>query len=503
MLLSLAVAVINLYTYAWSNEISSVGGDSAAYLLASLYYSSSDSVGYLKSYGNEIFFPPVFPLLLMLIDAGNNILAGHILVATLLLLSVAVLYYWLLEEGIKQKNAGIICILVLFAPVSYFSSMNIWSENLYILVSLLSVLFVASFENSRQYHQIILASLMVALAMLIRVAALPLLVSFIIYLLYNYRLKYWYLCMLSVLPVTLWYVVSYTGANESSPYLAHIIGSYSDGLVSKLVTNITELTRSFYHAWIQQWSHNLDPMPVAVVLSLIGLASLLTLAKRLISWKYDAIYITLYFSMLFIWPHPEEMVRYSWVIFPFLVAYVFIYAINSEFNIGARRISGYAITASMAFMIVITSLVYNRILYYEHFPEKYSGLKHTELWYMNDRRTAHQLSLTQYYLIDDLRHLGDKVPEGECVLSIKSRLVRFLSKREALTLPSVSSSEEEFDGAMKRCRYLYVFPGATPSTNERFYPMKRAGNRVKIVSVRRLLDSPQAPAVGLLLLRTK
>lgn len=139
-LLSL-VAVLGI-SYTWQQEVAGQVGDDAIYLLLADYFSPYDSAARAGAAFIMNFkkFPPLYPALLAIAGAGSkHILMAHLVTTLCLIIAVALYWWWLVKEGVDRYFALLISGLFLSLPATMILALDLWSEHLYLALTLLSL----------------------------------------------------------------------------------------------------------------------------------------------------------------------------------------------------------------------------------------------------------------------------------------------------------------------------------------------------------------------------
>ena len=138
-LISFIIVCILYYVWTWSPILSHRGGDNAYYLLTAQYYSPYSNFSEVAEYfATHNVYPPLYPLLLGLFGGGDSILIAHIITTTFLLLAFAVYFLWLKKETFSLRDSLSLVFLFSLLPGTYMQSLSVHSENLYLLLSLLT-----------------------------------------------------------------------------------------------------------------------------------------------------------------------------------------------------------------------------------------------------------------------------------------------------------------------------------------------------------------------------
>jgi hypothetical protein len=436
---------------------------------------------------------------LALFGGGESILVAHEIVMCFLLIAMVFMYRWARAENLSIGISAAVVVMFALMPSTYLMSFNVWTENLYLLFSLAAIAALArdSVTSERMWA---LAAVAVCAALLTRVAALPLAVAFLFYLVKHRPRRMFPLAAIAIVPFAIWAAVSALTQRGAGAYVAHLQGKYSGNPVQFFMHQATVESQALYHAWLDAWLGQSPTAVAAVIVVIFGVLGLAGWLLRLRALRFDAVYVALYLAMLIVWPHPEEAQRYSYVLFPLLLVYAcLILSRLPGYRINART---YNLTTAggvlLAFIAMLPTLLLNISYYTENTLEEYADNKHTAEWYVTDRRRAASNAVFRTALLNHLKSLSGKVEEGECIFAIKPTIVSLYSKRRSYGPPNSTKNDTEFLEEIGRCRYVYVLPFASPSYRVAFYPQTRLGARAELISEMRMTGDVRSPMVGAL-----
>lgn len=94
--------------------------------------------------------PPLFPLALGLAGGGTqNLAAARILVALAMLVAVVVYYCWLRRMNLSRCVGGGLATLFALMPITLIHTVDLWSEGMYIALSLGALMSLDHAERER------------------------------------------------------------------------------------------------------------------------------------------------------------------------------------------------------------------------------------------------------------------------------------------------------------------------------------------------------------------
>jgi len=485
----------------WSNEVAGLGGDDAGYLLAAQYFSPYQPASpILIEYSKQIIYPPLFPWMLAITGAGENILVAHWVVVSFLLMSIVVLYLWLRQSFSFWLSAAIALVFALM-PGTYLQSVEIWTENPDLFFSLVAILALDQSGKRETSKWIWLAALAVSCATLIRVAALPLLLAFWIYMLVHRPRNYAFSIALATLPFVTWVLISLSTQTGVSGYLGHWQEKYSASPLQFLWHQIAAESEAILAAWQYAWLGESQSGVAQFAVTAFGVACIAGGLLRLKLLKFDPFYVAIYLPMLLVWPHPEEALRYSYVVYPVLIVQGFF--LVSKIRNYRTPAASYPITSwgliGILGLSLVPSLVINLRHFFEDIPLEIRAAKHTREWYSDNRQAAITGAFFYTRLLGHLKQISQLVPKNECIYSNQPNTMTLYSGRPSYAPPKPNVSDEQFWKGLQKCRYAYVVPFSSPSYADPLYPLARLGDRAKILSVTTLNTVENTSIAGALI----
>ena len=457
------------------------GGDSAYYMLLARQLSPFwPAAPVLRPLVEGTVFPPLFPLVIGI--AGGGFLAAHLVVAAALLGSVACLYHWLRLEGagvaISAAAAGLFALM----PGTYLQALNIWTENPYLLLSLLAIVSAhqAARGNRRAWWGLAVA---VAASTVLRSAALPLLAAFVALLASRRPARWPLLLAAGLVPLVIWTAWSRAHQSGMSGYLGQLSAVYGQHPLTALAAQVRSESFAILGAWRWCWLGNGGaPALDGVVLAAAALC-LAGWLRRLVRREFDAFYLGLYLGLLLVWPYPGEAHRLSYVVVPVLLGQGVLEAVSIARRLPQRR-AGLAPGLLLAVLAIVElpSLVFTVHRFLAPAPAGLDAARHTQDWYEPSAAQGVELGRAYTAIIGDLHQLGERVPEGDCITAVSAPVVMLYSGRASYTPPPADEDGFAFDKEMERCRYVYLLPVVSAHFRKPFYPEQRLEGRAQTVS---------------------
>ena len=481
----LAVVALVYGALTWVHELNEFGGDSAAYLLISRMYSPYHAASAtVEAYKSQIISPPLFPFMLALVDGGYHFLLAHLLVGVFACASVMALFLWLRKESVSPPQSMLIALLWAWMPANLLYVFNIWTEYPYLFCSLSTALLMSSISQADSQKKWVLAAVFVACACLIRAAALPLLVAYLVFLAIKRPRNAIVLALIAGLPFAVW--AAYSGHSEQGggSYVKQLADMYGTDTLNKLIRQVTVEYASIRSAWEAGWLGNSHSAVLRGMVWGFWWISIAGWIYRLIKLRFDAIYLGLYLLQLFAWAHPEEASRYALVTYPILAASGFLLLYKLVAVLREAASAKYIPVA--AILVLATAMIPSWIFIMQRFtedvPSEVSAAKHTDYWYAENHWIASQNAQFQTKLIQHLKEIPKYVPANACIFAIKPTIVSLYADRPSFTPPKIAEDSAAFDAGIRKCHYAYVFSFSSPSYGAPYYPLGRLGERGKILS---------------------
>ena len=483
------------YAWTWSHELGEFGGDNAIYVLTAHYFSPwsehSDVAAYFAKHSQ---YPPLFPFLLAIFGGGENLLIAHLITTSCLLLALVIFYCWLTALGFSAILSGMATLLVAILPGTYMEALSIHSENLYLLSSLSGLLAITLAEKTGRNIWYWLGALSVATATITRGAGVSLIAAFGFYLILWRPRRAAVYAVVSALPMVLWNLLSDT---QRSGYISSFVEKYSDKSLDALLSNVGVELHALWYGWVANFTSSPVGFPV---MGAIGLVCLTGMAYRIYLWKLDALYSAAYLLLVLIWPFPAEARRFMLVITPVLLAQgLLVLGPLVQDRIGHRLLNIRAIMLLCIFLVALPVVVLTANRFIQRPPDDLAEQRRSLDWYTLEPREALSNIVFDKLIASHLRQVGNIVPAGFCIYSIKPSIVAYYSNRISIIPPPEHLDDAAFRSYLKEtnCRYFYLMGFASPSFSRAYYPAQRLQDSLKILNAARLSGNDNKP-VGIL-----
>jgi len=472
-------------TWTWSPILSQFGSDNAFYLIMAKFLSpysmSTPPIKYLSIHNQ---FPPFFPLTLAMFGGGESIQIAH-LITTLYLLVVFLLFMaWMRLEGMSYWIALLITCIFALLPGTYMQALDIISENLYLLLSMLAMIFVTAAEKQNNDRLLYYGAVIIDLAYLTRSVGITLIAAFILYLSVSKHPGKWRYIGVVVLPVVLWQLISeYRGV----VYSHFFTDFYSTSAFQVFLKQVVFEAGALWDGWKVNINHGFGSL---FVIGAVACVCCLGLGYRLYKKKFDAIYLFIYFALILVWPYPEEAARFIYVVLPItLYQGWYILSVLASYVPVKRYRDILPVFYCLALVITALPDLAIAVQRYNQQPAPgFANYKHHVDWYASDNNEATKRLVVKRALYEDLKNVGKYVPASGCVFSIKPGLVGLLSGRISIAPPVSKTDDELFVNEVVNsgCRYFYMVYFQSRSFVQPFYPLERMGNRIDVVHVGRV-----------------
>lgn len=498
---SLVFLAVFYYVWTWSTEIGDFGGDNAIYLLTAEYFSPWREASPVAAYfAKQSQYPPLYPLILALFGADQNLLFAHIVTTTCLIFAFAVFYDWLRQLRFSMAEAIAATLLFAVLPGTYIHALSVLSENLYLLLTLISLLAVTKHEIDKQPRWLWIAACAIAGATLTRSVGITLMGAFFLYLLLHRPPMFWRYMVATMLPIFVWQLVS----TQTAPgYISSLIERYGSDPLTAFINHLGVEAQMIATGWIINFTSSSIGLLVMAVIGVICLAGLI---DRIVHRRFDGFYVAFYLLLILIWPFPAEAQRFVLVIAPILLAHGMLLldrVVLKKITAISAKTSWLLIVASM--LIVLPSLLLTVQRFMQPAPPMIESFRRTSEWYALDPREARDNASFSKALVEHLRSATVHVPEGECIYSIKPSVVGYYARRVSVIPPRHYFDSATFDDYLKRtnCRYFYLLGFISPSFPSLYYPLQRLENQLVFVSAASLPGREGMPVAILAERRSK
>ncbi len=502
--------------HGWGHQLSSLEGDELIYLFTAEHFSPWTShSGVAMHYAINSPNPPLFPFVLGLLGGGSSFFVANILVAIFMVLGIGAFFLWMCAEGVTEWRAFIVAFLFAILPGTYMHALFVFSEGLYLILSMACLIAVAEAEKSKDERWLFAAAVCVAAALLTRSAGFALLAAFAVYLIWHRRRNIWSLLSVAALPAIVWSLYKkMLGTTEGPSYIGMFRDWYLENPLwhssNPFVILLNQVNSESLRLWNGLVADFATTTVSAAAFVVIGILFLSAVTYRMYLRKFDGLYVALYVAMILVWPF--SYAANAEKRFAFLVIPVLMY--QGLFLLGhlARLFPKYlrfnpaeAIYLIAILLLALPSLALATGRYLQPLPpelEPYRRVGWWYKWYWHDNLESDPQWM--YYaklLAEGLPKVAKGVPENECVFSVKPFIVGTYMRRINKFPPRETLGDVDFLEAIdaKGCRYFFFMNDVSPSySEERFFPAQRLGDRVELISALAYRPDDNSAKVGVL-----
>lgn len=457
--------------------------DNFIYLLQADYFSfwNTEHLPVVEQAITYRNYPPLYPCFLSMLGGGSDAITLASIVTSALLLPFSLLYVnWQTKNGMAEYNALLNSLLFLLLPVTLLLSTEIWSENLYIFFTILTLWsFQKTDGNSDKW--LYLSAFSCGLSIITRTAGITLAIALIIAIYHRDKQKLFNAIILISIPSILWFLVS-RDINYEETYLKHgfidrykiFIDAYGGGL-SGLIKIIQNQLQGLWTGLQSQfhYSNNTSTVILAVVIIITAGFSLFS---RLMNLSIDALYVLIYSGLIFVWNHPDHNARFIYTIIPFVLFYsqLTISSILDEVKANSNiRVMMISFIPLLVFITILPPLILMTGRFVTTPGKYYQHISNDRIWLTGDNiEMMYSQLIFKKKLIDSAVEIQEIVASDECIYSINREIIMLYSKRVSHTPPLRHVNQEEFLNGLRHCRYLFV-TGTPYANHEPLYPVDR------------------------------
>jgi len=445
-----AVACV-LVLASWQDTFAGFSWDDSYYLLMADRMSPfvGHKVAALPAIVHQRSYPPMYPLLLAMAGAGSGAIgAAHLATTLALVAGLGFFYLWLRRESIDAVSAWCLTLACALSPVTILHFQTLWSEHLYLALSMACLLCVTGRE--RDDPQWWLAAVLVAACAATRTAGWSLVAAFVVVVLASGARPRAYLLALAIVPALAERLVNALSATGTPTYQGEMLAHLGEHLS---VESLATMARSIWQALVTGLGGSAVFAAIAIVLA--GLVW----ASRLRTWRIDAIYLATYLAVIAGWGFPEHAFRFIYPVMPLLIFYAF--AGGREVWRRAWRLPAAMPAGALGLLVFIFAGVPGAVklagAQAEPAPAGLEDYRNTYLWTAMDppamRVPAARL---RQAMISDMARLREVSGEDECVYTEFPPLVQMYGKRLAIDPPWNDLGEMGQAGG--GCRWYYLLP---------------------------------------------
>ena len=493
-LLMLATAAALLAHLSWQGEVVGLVADDAVYLLLADYFSPyshqlRQGAAFVSQHG---VFPPAYPLFLSLLGADSyHVYYAHVLTTLVVLGALWACARYLVSSGSTFALAAAYLVVFFLLPRTLLQHVELLSEPLYLLLSMLALAKYQSLDVERDTHGVYWIAVFVCLATLTRAAGVALLFAFIFWQCSSAgKNRVWSSLLLAIVPLLIWEALKVLIYAQPKNYSQDLLNTYglhdADALIRKIAQNFSAL----WTGWRQYIDVNaqFSSLPASILLPACALPALIVRLKQL---RMDAIYFVLYLAMILMWPYPDHTARFLYPVIPLALFYVLISI--SWLHEKKWRSYLHGLTLGLTILAAAPSTV--QILHKSiarddgvlgNYGKTLALYKSTEslLTVENNVRIVRELTKA-------MQISGKLIPEGECVYATHFEMFMFFGKRYSRPITD-NDVRNKMLANSPDCRYLFVNWSTSHPYIKPGYPLNETLLRHSIL-YEHLAPFPSAP----------
>ena len=484
--LGVALGVASFVLLAWvavKPSLAGVNSDAAVYLLQADYLSPWRTVDI--HFGAQLFahypFPPLYPLLLAALGGGSGAPAlNYIIDGWCQALAVVATWCWARRLGCDGPAAAIAAVSLALTPVALFTAMGVFSEPLYLALSMTALALVSGPRISpRAWHS---AALLLGLAAVTRsVGALAVVALLLIWARRTGARTAPWVLVLALAPMLLWQLFKlaqgWTGGYMPTLF-ANGVPRVALALLAQLPTNLHALAYHFVRCF-----DTLNSPHSRVVLALLLIPAGWVWAQRLRAGQIDACYVGLYLVVLLLWPYPNHFSRFLLVLLPVFCAYACLgtRGLLARCPLAALRVRASALTALVLLVVLLPSLlqVIQSIATASSAPAPM--VTRISSWYEHDSLAAARRSTAfSLRVLAAMQTLGAQLPRDACVSSTMAEIFMLHSRRLSRRPPPHSQDLSSLRAALAACPYVLLLSSspAPAADYPSYYPLARVADEL-------------------------
>lgn len=505
--LALLLGIASLGLLLWVGvkpTLAGINSDAAVYVLLADWLSpwrASDI-----TFGARLFehypFPPLYPLLLAALGGGSTQAALDYSINALLQAgAVTATWCWARRAGCTTASAALAALTLVLTPIALFTAMGLFSEPLYLAVTMTALALVARRTPTVRAWQG--AALLMGLAAVTRGVGLFAVLALLLAWAWRTRGR----CarstpLIALAPPLVWMMFKAACGWQGS-YTHNLFGNglwpVLLGLVEQVPTNLRALAYHFVRCF-----DSLHGQHSALIAALLLVPAGLTWLRRLRDGEVDAVYAALYLGVIVLWPYPNHFARFLLVLLPLFGAYA------GEGVATMLRVGGQASLARFGPTLVALLLV---LIVLPGLSQVLPGIARAadadervqariSSWYGHDSLAeARRATAFSLRVLNVMAELGQHVPPGACVSSTMAEIFMLQSRRYSRPPPSERDPLVSLRRALHDCPYVLLL-GATsfPAADfPAYYPARRLPGELQTL-YRVALDPAEPGAAPLAIL---
>jgi len=439
--LAAALAALCAIAFAFVRQpgISSVFDDSVSYLTLARFYSGLDAPWAL----HYTWFPPLFPLLLAAIGGGTHFARAHVFVAACAMAALPLVYRHAARRFGRPDAALLAVVLFELTATAWVSIQSILSEPTFLLVTMASlVFFEARLVATPRDRDRWIFGLMMAAALLTRVAGVFLVVAYVAHLGVRWLRRAGRPGAIALVPLVPPMVLALAwrllrpmqGADDYDRATSAVV----HGWLTRAPEVVGPAVKTLFEGWVASFAGGSDVAAVtAIVLAIVAILALAGTALRVRSNALDGWYVAIMLLAVFaLYVNEDTTRRYLYPILPLLLvnAGIAIAALARRLprRVGAAFAAlavGAPILVCLPAFALLAQKALDRRPVLEGFPVRYSDM--TAYYTTVDLARARRLAATHAAVISGFGAVASVTPADAKVMWVRPEYVALLSRRAA------------------------------------------------------------------------
>lgn len=430
--------------FTWQSDLGSLYDDSVDYLVMAQVYSPWQSpLPAIASTHPVDRYPPLFSLLLALVDGGHNLYRAHALVAASFAASVFLVGVFARRVIGSELAAFAIALVFALMPGMWLNLKGILSEFPYTALVIAALIQYLVFQKRTALVHAAILGLLLAAAMLTRTIGVTLFVAVA-----AVEAKAWWRSRDRSRGIHAAISLAIAAAASLAWYVLHPLQGEDPYLSAWTVKLIFSNLSAFLDAWLTAllvfWY---EPLRLSFITAgFIGICGLAGTLLRAARTELDAIYTLLFLGVLVVWPYPGQMYRLTIPVLPFLLinAFWLCQQVFSRWRGDTPQVNrwcAYAAVLPLALCIPATSL---HIWARAHSPcddaAKYCDSDIAEFYRVPSLASAKIEAERQIGVMADFERIRRTTPENARIAWHVPAYVTLLAERQGVALNSSIAS---------------------------------------------------------------
>lgn len=475
-----------------NGSLGAVADDGPAYLMMARHFSPYAAESHVNAaWAATSRFPPFYPLLLAWSGAGADLLHAHLLTTAFLFGGLLLYYTWLRQQKLPAWGAALLALLVALMPGTWLGGLQIQSEFLYLLLSVLALWLLDLHDRQPRDEWLCAAGLAIGLATLTRTIGVALYLPLLLAAMKGPRRSAVLAIATAATPVLLWHLLH----RSTQSYLGDVAGIYGHhpwaALAVQAHRELPALQAGF--------GDNLQILPLLSqpLVDGLGLLCLTAAAVRARRLKRDALYLVLYFSVVCVWPYPDEAGRFLWVVTPLAIAQLPLLAMEtSTLDRGRRQSVLMAALAGALLVMASPSLAFALARYRDAASSAIPDAREFRSWYLPDPAQAVHAVHSELTIMNGMKRVRDETETGQCVIAVRPDLINYFADRSSTWPPLNSVPDPSFQDRLRAtgCRYLFMSSMIDSIYPVPLHPLQRVQGMIRVLDHVDATDPPPGKA---------